>query len=379
MAGAGLFQKTRQAYRLFYPLAALHAALSIPLWILSYLGLVDLSLSAQDHAHEMIFGFALAVMTGFLLNGVKKINLALLTILWMAGRAALFFPDLPALLTAALYISFPVLLAILAAVPLFKNAKSWRNLAFAPILTAFSIGETLFQLGRMNIWDLGEERGLIFGLNLICAMVYMMGGRVVTAVTNGAMQAFDDHLKPGTQSYWEEKGFFALLILVIGDLSGLNFLSVAGGLSLSFCLIMRLYHWQVVRLCRNPQCLWLHIGFAWLLIGIVLRTMGQILDTPYSILGIHTITIAALGTLTLTIMCRTTQQRLRIKIHIPPALLWMLAFLSLSVVARLLMEILDLSPWGIVSAASYSIGFILFFIWIIQQFILSAHKQSLRE
>jgi len=371
LAGTGLFQKTRQAYRLFYPLAAFHAALSIPLWVISYLGLADLGLSAQDHAHEMIFGFALAVMTGFLLNGVKKINLVVLATLWIAGRAALFFPDLPAWLTALLYISFPILLAVLAAVPLFKNAKSWRNLAFAPILTAFTIGETLFQLGQIGIWDLGEERGLIFGLNLICAMVYMMGGRVVTAVTNGAMQAFDDHLKPGAQSYWEEKGFFALLLLVLGDLSGVTFLSIAGGLILSFCLIMRLYHWQVFRLCRNPQCLWLHIGFAWLLIGIVLRTIGHIFDGPYSILGIHTITIAALGTLTLTIMCRTTQQRLRIKIHIPPALLWMLAFLSLCVVTRLLMEVVDTSPWALISATSYSIGFFLFFIWIIRQFIIS--------
>lgn len=365
MAGTGIFQKTRQAYRLFYPLAALHAAFFVPFWIINYLGLLDLGLSAQDHAHEMIFGFALAVMTGFLLNGVKKINLVLLAMLWIAGRVALFFPDLPVLLTSCLYISFPILLAILAAIPLFKNAKSWRNLAFAPILTAFTIGETLFQLGRMDIWDSGEERGLIFGLNLICAMVYMMGGRVVTAVTNGAMQAFDDHLKPGAQSYWEEKGFFALLALTLGDLSDLIFLSIAGGLGLSFCLIMRLYHWQILRLRHNLQCLWLHIGFIWLFLGILLRTMGYILGTPYIILGIHTITIAALGTLTLTIMCRTTQQRLRIKIHIPPALLWMLALLNLSVVTRLLMETVGPSPWALTSAASYSLAYFLFFFWMI--------------
>lgn len=102
--------------------------------------------------------------------------------------------------------------------------------------------------------------------------------------------------------------------------------------------------------------------------------MGQVLNAPYSILGIHTITIAALGTLILTIMCRTTQQRLRIKIHIPPALLWMLAFLNLSVVTRLLMEIVDIAPWALISAASYSIGFILFFIWIMRQFSLNSPK-----
>ncbi len=352
--------KTRNAYQVFYPLAVLWVAIAIPVWIAQYLGVIDLGLSAQDHAHEMIFGFALAVMTGFLLNGSTRLNLILLTFLWIGGRIFI----LPEPVLSALHLAFPVFLAYLVAIPLFKNAKSWRNLAFAPILSAFTAAEVLYLFI--------PEKALLFGLNLTCAMVYMMGGRVVTAVTNGFIQRMGDHLKPGAQSYWETKGFFALLCLVAGDLLGISVLSFAGGLALSIALTMRLYRWEPWRLWTNPQCLWLHIGFGWLLIGLILRMTGQVLQAPYDILGIHTITIAALGTLTLTIMSRTTLQRRRTPIRVPLSALFSLGLINLAVVARILMETNeDVQLWAWLSGGLFSLAFLNFFGW----FFLTAKKK----
>lgn len=366
MASGFFTQTTRQAYRLFYPAAALFAAFSVPLWIANYLGIQDVGLSATQHAHEMLFGFALAIMTGFLLNGVARINLALLFLLWLSCRFIAFVPGLPPVLGSLLNLSFPLLLAALAALPLFKNAKSWRNLAFAPILSAFFIAETLFQTGQLGLWENGSERGLLLALDLICAMIFMMGGRVVTAVTNGALQAQKAHLKPGAQSYWEEKGFFALLFLATGDLSGWMPLSVIGGIGLSVALILRLYHWGIHRTLTNPQCLWLHIGFGWLLVGIMLRTFGLVFSAaPFGILGIHTITIAALGTLSLTIMTRSTQQRLRQKITLPHPVIWALAAINISLLARIMMETgSTLFIWGWAAGVSYTLAYVLFASWL---------------
>lgn len=372
-------QTTRQAYRLFYPSAALFAALSIALWVANYLGILDIALSATQHAHEMLFGFALAIMTGFLLNGVTRINLALLVLLWLGGRFIVFVPGLSPVAGSVLNLSFPLLLASLAALPLFKNAKSWRNLAFAPILSAFFIAETLFQTGQLGLWENGSERGLLLALDLISAMVFMMGGRVVTAVTNGALQAQKAHLKPGAQSYWEEKGFFALLFLAAGDVSGWAPLSVIGGIGLSVALILRLYHWGIHRTLTNPQCLWLHIGFGWLLVGIMLRTFGLIFaDAPFGVLGIHTITIAALGTLSLTIMTRSTQQRLRQKISLPRPVMWALAAINFSLLARILMETGNaLFIWGWTAAISYTLAYILFALWFFHALTRSPVKRTI--
>jgi uncharacterized protein involved in response to NO len=353
-----LFEKTRKAYLVFYPLAALWAVFAIPLWVAQYSGISDLGITSNLHAHEMIFGFALAVITGFLLNGCKQYELILLSLLWIAGRfAALTIPDVH-LLNGLLHIGFPIYLAWLAAVPLFKNAKSWRNLAFAPILTAFTIGELVYLVD--------PERGLLLGLNLICAMVFMMGGRVVTAVTNGFIQRMDDHLKPGAQSYWEAKGFFALLALMIGDLLNTWAISMGGAVALIFILSMRLYRWEPWRLWKNPQVLWLHIGFTWLLVGIILRTIGFMYGYPFSILGIHTITIAALGTLTITIMTRTTQQRLRNPMDAPKAMLYALGFINVAIFGRIAMELATENWfWSALSSVSYAQAYLVFLIWLI--------------
>lgn len=360
----GLTSKTREAYRLFYPMAALLAAISIPLWVGQYLGFFDLGLSAQDHAHEMVFGFALAVMTGFLLNGVKKINLILLTLIWISARTLPYISSAPMPLVSVVQLLFPILLAILVAVPLFRNAKTWRNLAFAPILAAFILAEFLFQLGHLDYWDAGQERGLLFGLNLMCAMIFMMGGRVITAVTNGAMQALGDHLVPGKQSYWERNGFFCLITLVLGDLTGISILSIIGSLGFFIAISMRVYHWQITRLWKNPQCLWLHIGFIWLATGVLLRSIGHLLEGPFSILGIHVITIAALGTLSLTIMSRTTLQRIRSPIVLPRIILIGLGCLSAAAFFRLCMELFANKPtWGVLSAFFFSLSFSLFLVW----------------
>ena len=361
---APLFKKTREAYRLFYPMAALWAALSVLIWVAQYVGFHDFGISSQDHAHEMIYGFALAVMTGFLLNGVKRINLYVLTSIWILGRLVPFIEDSPTFLLPTLQLAFPIVLALLVAVPLFKNAKTWRNLTFAPILAAFTLGELIYQFA--------PDKGILLGLNLTCAMVFMMGGRVVTAVTNGFMQKMDMHLKPGAQSYWEEKGFFALIILIIGDLSHIHFISFAGTLVLSVALVMRIYRWEPLRFWKNPQCIWLHIGFSWLLAGIILRMIGFYIEGPFTILGIHTITIAALGTLTLTIMSRTTLQRIRKPIHLPTTILFSLGVINFGLFARILMETTDsITQWTWVSGILFGCGYILFLFW----FFLTSKKK----
>ena len=360
----GLTSKTREAYRLFYPMAAFLAAVSIPLWIGQYLGFFDFGLNAQDHAHEMTFGFALAVMTGFLLNGVKRINLILLVLIWVLARVLPFINWAPTPFVAGVQLLFPISLALLVGVPLFRNAKTWRNLAFAPILAAFTLAEILFQLGQLDYWEAGQARGILFGLNLVCAMIFMMGGRVITAVTNGAMQALGEHLTPGKQSYWERNGFFCLITMVLGDLTEISILSIIGGFGFFMAIAIRIYHWQITRLWKNPQCLWLHIGFIWLAVGVLLRALGHIFGDPFSILGIHLITIAALGTLTLTIMSRTTLQRIRSPIILPEIILICLASLSFSILFRVCMELLINKPiWGIISAFFFSLSYSLFLIW----------------
>jgi len=90
----------RLGFRPFYLGAAAFAMLAVPLWIALLLGAMTLNLSVAPvlwHAHEMLFGFAAAVIVGFLLTAGKAWTglatprggmLAALAMLWLAARLA---------------------------------------------------------------------------------------------------------------------------------------------------------------------------------------------------------------------------------------------------------------------------------------------------
>jgi uncharacterized protein involved in response to NO len=61
-------------FRPFYLLAALWAALFIPLWALQLSAVFNEALirNTSWHAHEMIFGYALAVIIGFLFTAGRN-------------------------------------------------------------------------------------------------------------------------------------------------------------------------------------------------------------------------------------------------------------------------------------------------------------------
>ena len=61
-------------FRPFYLLASVFAALSIPLWALQFSGLLQHPYLSGPlwHAHEMLFGFTLAVIVGFLLTAGRN-------------------------------------------------------------------------------------------------------------------------------------------------------------------------------------------------------------------------------------------------------------------------------------------------------------------
>src|ERR671932_765995 len=88
-------------FRPFYLLAGLAAVLAVPSWALAYLGLLPLEPALPAtlwHLHEMLFGYTVAVLVGFLYTAVpnwtgrptpKGTVLAGLAGLWLLGRIAL--------------------------------------------------------------------------------------------------------------------------------------------------------------------------------------------------------------------------------------------------------------------------------------------------
>src|SRR5262245_47442645 len=81
-------------FRPFYLLAGVYAALAVPLWALQYTGWLP-GANMAWHSHEMLFGYAFAVIAGFLLTAVRVWTgrptpsgaaLGMIAFLWLTAR-----------------------------------------------------------------------------------------------------------------------------------------------------------------------------------------------------------------------------------------------------------------------------------------------------
>ena len=149
------------------------------------------------HSHEMLYGFVIAAVAGFLLTAVPSWTgargfagrpLMIVVGLWMLGRVAMSTVGaVPFWLTAAAELSLlPVLLALLAP-PIFRSAN--RN---APLLVVVTVlwlidGAFLVALQRGDAALAGSTMRL--AIDFVLILVTVIGGRIVPAFTANAMRA----------------------------------------------------------------------------------------------------------------------------------------------------------------------------------------------
>lgn len=153
--------------------------MTIPLWVLAYSGITAACADCDPfarHAHELLFGYALAVVGGFLFTKVGKGALAVAFICWLAARVAVFADLEPTPVTAALALAFPVCVFLFAGLPFLKAARTAHNAVFAPVLGAFMFAELVFQLGSLGWLTEGERRGVYLALDLVTLLLFVMGG-----------------------------------------------------------------------------------------------------------------------------------------------------------------------------------------------------------
>jgi uncharacterized protein involved in response to NO len=155
-------------FRPFYLVASVFAALSVVVWIGGYAGVLPMAYGGDPvrHGHEMIFGFAVAVIVGFLFTAGRNWSnrptphgplLAAFVALWLAGRLLAFTPwTLAAALVSA---SFPVAAAAALAVP-FVQSGLRRNYFFLGLLVAIGAADLGVQLALERRGRVDAARGL---------------------------------------------------------------------------------------------------------------------------------------------------------------------------------------------------------------------------
>jgi len=301
----------RLGFRPFYLLASVFAAASVALWSAQYAGWMRATYLAGPlwHAHEMLFGFTVAVVAGFLFTAVRNwtgrptptgATLALIVLLWVAGRALVVTPF--AWASAVVNAAFPVAVAVGIGVPI-VGAANRRNYFFIALLIALAVAVLMVHLSQMGVLDLPGWLGIQIALDVVLFVMAVMGGRVIPMFTNNGVPGAGARRLPQL----ERLVLGATLAVLVADAlraSGALLLIVLGIACVAHAT--RLVLWMPWRTVRVPLVWILHAAYAWIPVHLALRLLAEAgwLAPP---LATHALTIGAIGGLTLGMMTRTAR------------------------------------------------------------------------
>lgn len=285
-------------FRPLYLLAGAYAALGVPLWAMQYAGWLP-GANPLWHAHEMLFGYAFAVIAGFLLTAVRAWTgqptptgaaLAGIAALWVAARL-LAFVSLPA--AAAMGMLFAIAVAWGIGRPLLA-AGNRRNYFFIALVLALGAAGIAFQhYARFAI---------AIGLDVVLFVIAVMAGRVVPMFTNNGVPGAGARRHP----VLERAALGSILVLIACDALELQAATASVALAAAVLHAARLALWAPHRTLGKPIVWILHLSYAWLVAHLALRGLAGFGFAPAA-LATHALTIGAIGGLTLGMMTRTSR------------------------------------------------------------------------
>ena len=305
-------------FRPFFLSGALWAALAVPLWLAMLRGLPSPGgwPAAVWHAHEMVFGYGAAIVAGFLLTAIPNWTgrmplqgapLAGLAALWLAGRLGMLLCGwLGPVATAAADLAFPLAFLAVIAREIIVG-RNWRN---APMLVASALllaGNALVHLEALGLLA-SAAAGERLGVATLSMLIGLIGGRVVPSFTrNWLVRTAPGTALPAGFGRLDRAALGGMLLalaafVVVPD-SRITALAelAAGGL-----VLLRLARWRGAATAAEPLLGVLHVGYAWLGLGLMLLGINGLVTLLPASTALHALTVGAIGTMTLAMMTRAT-------------------------------------------------------------------------
>jgi uncharacterized protein involved in response to NO len=253
----------------------------------------------------MIYGFAAAAVAGFVLTAVPNwtkrpkvegYRLALLLLLWLVGRIALW-----------------------------SEGWVWLDLLFLPVLTGFVGADILHArhtkgypvigilaaLILCNGWyhfvDPGEA--LRAAILVFAALIALLGGRLIPffSVRDLGLPLIPT---PFQQKFQSVTGTVAiLLVLVLIPIELIMPGSVVAGwvaLGAGTVLLARMWGWGTLRSARVPLVWVLHVGYLWVPVGMFLIGGAHLWDVLPPTAALHALTVGGMGVMIQAIASRAS-------------------------------------------------------------------------
>jgi uncharacterized protein involved in response to NO len=362
-------------FRLTFLVAGIAALLLVPAWVAILVFGAPLDSAWPPtlwHAHEMLFGFVAAAIAGFLLTAVPSwtgrrgfagLPLGILVALWLSGRVLIACSAAwPSAIVLIVDVAFLLMLAALLAPALLRARNRNTALLVVPLLLALCNGVFHWSLARHDPET--ASHALLIAIDIALLLVTIIGGRILPAFTTSALRAAGSDT---TVWSWQGVGPAAIAVMAMVGLVDLLWPGSrgAGVLAAAAAAIqaVRLLQWRTPATLKSPILWVLHLGYAWLPVGLALKSGALLFGFAASAFWMHAFTVGVLATMIFGVMTRVALGHTGRPLEVDPLITVAYILLLLSGLMRVFgFGVVGVSyPYVIVISASlWSAAFALF-------------------
>lgn len=334
-------------FRPFFFGGALFAALAMALWLPRFVGALEIDTGFAApvwHAHEMLFGFAPAVVTGFLLTAIPNWTgrlplqgqpLLALLLVWLAGRIAVgLSPLIGWATTMAVDCAYLLVLGLVIAREIVAG-KNWRNLKVLAIVSLLLAANIAFHLEAHTTGAAAiSERAAIAA---VVTLVMLIGGRITPSFTRNWLVRENPGRLPASPDRLDNAFVGVAIAALLGWVAAPRYIAVAILLLLAaVAQTIRLSRWVGWRARRDALVLVLHLFYGFIPVGFLLSACAilhpALVDATA---GLHAWTVGAIGGMILAVMTRATLGHTGRALHASPATVAVYVALAVAALARI--------------------------------------------
>ncbi|MCL2916809.1 NnrS family protein [Shewanella litorisediminis] len=356
----------RLGFRPFFLFGATLSILGVVLWVLALSGVIAFQPHGGAywwHGHEMLFGFATAIIAGFLLTAVQNWTgvpglsgnkLLALVLLWLAPRLTLPITALPLELVMALDLAFLPAVAIALGHSVAK-VRQWRNLVFVPMMLLMACLNALSYLALTEGNPLLAQKALQGAALVVIMIVALLGGRVIPFFTERA----SSYQRKANLWYLDAGTFVSLLMLIAALVLDLTALQRPTAAVAAIIILIRWHRWGWRHTFSVPLLWSLHLSYLCIPVGLGIIALGL----PFSA-GFHALAAGGMGGMILAMMARVSLGHTGRLLEPPKAMVIGFVMVLLAVVLRVMAGLLPMAylPLLVASALAWGLAFGIFIV-----------------
>ena len=368
----------RLGFRPFFLAAGVFSILAMAIWMANYVFSVEFSFSGISpvlwHAHEMMFGYVMAVVAGFLLTAIKNWTgeevlrgkpLAFLFLLWLVARLMLLIGPLTDLMIsveiiAVIDVAFLFFLGVACLRPVLK-VRQFKQAGIISKIFLLMLCNVAFYLGIFGVLADGVQWGLYSALYMIIALIFAMMRRVMPMfIQNGV----DGSVEPKNRAWVDHSSLVLLVCLWISDVfTGYDILTAVFAVLLTLLHTLRLAGWYTSKIWSKSLVWVLVVAYASFIAGFALKALS-ITSGISPFLWVHAFTVGGIGMLTIGMMSRVSLGHTGRSVFEPPAIVfWSFAVLLAGVIVRVVLPLFNMDLyvyWIGISQALWMLAFAIF-------------------